>query len=78
MPNGGTVLSNLITLCPECHGTAEDIHNSESMFDPDVSMASCVDGDILTKDDINRFTRSKLYELIGSSYDQAMKDSEAL
>lgn len=57
MPNGGYVVANGISLCPDCHLKAESYHISggesvEEGFHPD-----------------------ELYELVGSSYERAYRDS---
>lgn len=60
MPNGGYVVSNGITLCPDHHMAAEEYHMTGG--------ESCQPG-MWPKD---------LYAKIGSSYHQALFDSEKL
>ncbi len=59
IPNGGSVLSNGITLCEIHHEEAEAHHD----LDPEADDAFCP---------------SKLFSIIDSSYEQAMKDAENL
>lgn len=60
MPNGGYVISNGITLCPDHHMMAEEYHMTEG--------ESCQPG----------MWPADLYKKIGSSYIQAVMDSEKL
>ncbi len=60
MPNGGYVLENGISLCPNCHENAEEYHQSE--------------GQTWYKN----MHPNDLYDLIGSSYDEAYAASERL
>jgi 5-methylcytosine-specific restriction endonuclease McrA len=58
MPNGGYVVENGISLCPECHVKAEKLHQTGEAY-PD-------------------YRPSDLYQMIGSSYEQAVEAAERL
>lgn len=67
MPNGGYAASNGVSLCGPCHDHAEAVLNGHA------------EGvDYLTPEEIARLRPSALYKAIGSSYEQALADSEAL
>jgi 5-methylcytosine-specific restriction endonuclease McrA len=59
MPNGGYVLENGITVCPECHIKAEYFYGST----PDHAWL------------YQEFTPHELFKLINSSFDEALKAS---
>jgi 5-methylcytosine-specific restriction endonuclease McrA len=58
MPNGGYVIENGVSLCPECHVKAEKLHQ--------------------TGEACPGYAPNELYELIGSSYEQAVRAAERL
>ena len=74
LPKGGRVLSNFATLCQRCADTLRDVRGAELAGD----VAACIDERDFTAADVERLSRSRLYAAIGSSYEQALADSEAL
>jgi len=74
MPNGGTVTSNLITLCWSCHDDAEQVIHAFATNGVKAHMHRAG----MTPQQVERFTASNLYKMIGSSYEAAISDSEAL
>lgn len=73
MPNGGTIASNLITLCIDCHHKAELV----TWADDDGYLALKIRQGEISTEDARTFSRGILYKLIGSSYAKSLTDSEA-